>query len=86
MERGGGESSGEPSQAAEGEQSRVAEKRRVVMAVTRILDSGTLDEKSLRLLEQLADCVQRPQAGLHEERSLSSRLPHSRLRPQEGSQ
>jgi hypothetical protein len=63
MEREGEESSGEPSQAAEGEQSRVAEKRRVVMAVTRILDSGTLGAKSLRLLEQLADCVQRPQAG-----------------------
>ncbi len=30
------------------------------MAVTRILDSGILDEKSLRLLEQLADCAQRP--------------------------
>jgi hypothetical protein len=46
MEREGEESSGEQSQAAEGEQSRVAEKRRVIMAVTRILDSGTLDEKS----------------------------------------
>ncbi len=30
------------------------------MAVMRILDSGTLDDKSLRLLEQLADCAQRP--------------------------
>jgi hypothetical protein len=60
MKREGQESSGEPSQAAEEEQSRAAEKRRVVMAVTRVLDSGTLDEKSLRLLEQLADCAQRP--------------------------
>jgi hypothetical protein len=60
MEREGQEPSGEPSQAAEEEQNRVAEKRRIVMAVTWILDSGTLDEKSLRLLEQLADCAQRP--------------------------
>ena len=62
MERKGEESSGEPSQTAEEEQSRASEKRRVIMAVTRILDSGTLDEKSLRLLEQLADCVQCSQA------------------------
>jgi hypothetical protein len=62
MEREGEESSSEPSQMAEEEQSRVSEKRRVIMAVMRILDSGTLDEKSLRLLEQLADCVQCPQA------------------------
>jgi D-alanyl-D-alanine carboxypeptidase len=60
MEREGEESSSESSQAAEEEQSRTAEKRRLVMAVTRTLDSGTLDEKSLRLLEQLADCAQRP--------------------------
>jgi hypothetical protein len=62
MVKEGEESSGEPSQTAEEEQSRVSEKRRVIMAVTRILDSGTLDEKSLRLLEQLADCAQCPQA------------------------
>ena len=44
--------------ATEEEQSRIAEKRRVIMAVMQILDSRTLDKKSLRLLEQLADCVQ----------------------------
>jgi hypothetical protein len=62
MERKRQESSGEPSQTAEEEQSRISEKRRVIMAVTQMLDSGTLDEKSLRLLEQLADCVQCSQA------------------------
>ncbi len=67
MEREGQESSGESSQAAKEEQSRVAEKRRVVTAVTRILGSGTLDEESLRLLEQLADCIQRPQAEVTRE-------------------
>jgi hypothetical protein len=63
MEREGRESSSELSQTAEEEQSRVSENRRVIMAVTQMLDSGTLDEKSLRLLEQLADCVQCSQAG-----------------------
>ncbi len=86
MEREGQESSSEPSQTAEEEQSRVSENRRVIMAVTQMLDSGTLDEKSLRLLEQLADCVQCSQAGWTREAGLSSRPPHSRLRPQEGGQ
>ena len=63
MEREGQGSSGEPPQAAEEEQSHISEKRRVIMALTQMLDSGTLDEKSLRLLEQLADCVQCSQAG-----------------------
>jgi D-alanyl-D-alanine carboxypeptidase len=67
MEREGEVSSGEPSRTAEEEQSRISEKKRVIMAVTRILDSGTLDEKSLRLLEQLADCVQCPQAEVTRE-------------------
>ena len=62
MEREGEVSSGEPSQAAEEEQSRISEKKRVIIAMTRILGSGTLDEESLRLLEQLVDCIQRPQA------------------------
>ncbi len=62
MEREGQGSSSEPSQTAEEEQNRISEKRRVIMAVTQMLDSGTLDEKSLRLLEQLADCVQCSQA------------------------
>ncbi len=58
MEREGQGSSGEPSQTVEEEQSRILEKKRVIMAVTQMLDSGTLDEKSFRLLEQLADCIQ----------------------------
>ncbi len=53
--------------ATEEEQSRIAEKRRVIVALMWILDSGPLDEKSLRLLEQLADCIQRPQAEVIQE-------------------
>ncbi len=64
MEREGQGSSGEPSQTAEEEQSRILEKKRVIMAVTQMLDSGTLDEKSFRLLEQLADCIQCPPAKM----------------------
>jgi hypothetical protein len=67
MEREGQGSSREPSQTAEEEQSRISERRRVIMAVTQMLDSGTLDEKSLRLLEQLADCVQCSQAEVTRE-------------------
>jgi len=62
MERRGQESSGESPQAAEEEQSRISEKKRVIIAMTRILGSGKLDEESLRLLKHLADCIQRPQA------------------------
>jgi hypothetical protein len=62
MEREGQEPSGGPPQAAEEEQSHISEKRRVIMAVTQMLDSGTLDGRSLRLLEQLADSIQCPQA------------------------
>jgi hypothetical protein len=60
MEREGQGPSGEPSLTAEEEQSRMLEKRKVIMAVTQMLDSGTLDERSFRLLEQLADYTQRP--------------------------
>ena len=67
MEREGQESSGESPQAAEEEQSRISEKKRVIIAMTRILGSGTLDEESLRLLEQLADCIQRPQTEVTRE-------------------
>ncbi len=67
MEREEQESSGESPQAAEEEQSQISEKKRVIIAMTRILGSGTLDEESLRLLEQLADCIQRPQTGVTRE-------------------
>jgi hypothetical protein len=62
MERKGQESSGESPQAAEEEQNQTSEKKRVIIAMTRILGSGMLDEESLRLLERLADCIQHPQA------------------------
>ena len=53
---------GKPPQAAEGGDNQSSEKKRTMVALTRILGSGPLDEESLRLLEQLADCIQRPQA------------------------
>jgi hypothetical protein len=62
MEREGQGSSGKPSRTAEEGQSRILEKKRVIMAVTQMLDSGTLDERSFQLLEQLADCIQHPPA------------------------
>jgi hypothetical protein len=67
MEREGQGPSGGPSQTAEEEPSRISKKKRVIMAVTQMLDSGTLDEKSLRLLEQLADCIQCSQAKMTRE-------------------
>jgi len=47
--------------------NQLSEKKRAIIAMTRILGSGTLDEESLRLLEQLADCIQRPQTGVTRE-------------------
>ena len=47
--------------------NQLSEKKRAIIAMTRILGSGTLDEESLRLLEQLADCIQRPQAEVTRE-------------------
>jgi hypothetical protein len=67
MEREGQESSGESPQAAEEEQSQTTGKKRVIVAMTRILGSGTLDEESLQLLEQLADCILRPQTEVTRE-------------------
>jgi hypothetical protein len=67
MESKGQESSDESPQAAEVRQSQSSEKRRVITAMTRILSSGALEEESLRLLEQLADCVQRPQIEVLQE-------------------
>ncbi len=61
MERKEQESSGKPPQAAEGGDNQLPEKKRAIVALTRILSSGPLDEESLRLLEQLADCIQHPQ-------------------------
>ncbi len=67
MEREGQGPSGEPSQTAEEGQSHVLEKKRVIMAVAQMLDSGTLNEKSFRLLEQLADCIRCPPAEMTRE-------------------
>jgi hypothetical protein len=47
--------------------NQLSEKKRAIVALTRILGSGPLDEESLRLLEQLADCVRRPQAEVLQE-------------------
>jgi hypothetical protein len=57
MERRERKPSNEPSQMAEEGWSFVSEQRRTIMAVTQMLDSGTLDEKSSRLLGQLASCI-----------------------------
>ncbi len=67
MERKEQEPSGKPPQAAEGGDNQLSEKKRAIVALTRILGSGLLDEESLRLLEQLADCIQRPQAEMLQE-------------------
>jgi hypothetical protein len=67
MERKEQEPSGESPQVAEGGHSQLTEKKRAIVALTRILGSGPLDEESLRLLEQLADCIQRPQAEVLQE-------------------
>jgi hypothetical protein len=60
MEKGGQRPSDAPSKMAGEERSCISEKREVIMAVTKMLESGTLDEKSSQLLEQLADCIRRP--------------------------
>ena len=67
MEKKEQEPSGESPQAAEGGHNQLSEKKRAIVALTRILGSGPLDEESLRLMEQLADCIQRPQAGVLQE-------------------
>jgi hypothetical protein len=67
MERRGQEPSGGPPQAAEGEDNQLSEEKRAIVALARILGSGPLDGKSLRLLEQLADCIQRPQGDVLQE-------------------
>ncbi len=53
-----------PSQMAEKGWSRVSEQRRAIMAVTQMLNSGTLDEESSRLLEQLANHIHHQQASV----------------------
>jgi hypothetical protein len=84
MEREGQELSGEPSQTAEEGQSGMLEKRKVIMAVTQMLDSGTLDEKSFQLLEQLADCIQRPPAETAREAEPSKQAAAQQAAPTRG--
>jgi hypothetical protein len=67
MEREEQEPSGKLPQAAEGGGNQSSGKKRAMVALTRILGSGPLDEESLRLLERLADCIQHPQAEVLQE-------------------
>jgi hypothetical protein len=64
MERKEQEPSGESPQAAEGGHNQLSEKKRAIVALTRILGSGPLDEESLQLLEQLVNCIQYPQTEI----------------------
>jgi hypothetical protein len=74
MERKEQEPSSKPPQAAEGGQNQLSEKKRAIVAMTQILCSGLLDEESLQLLEQLADCIQRPQAEVIQEAEPTKRV------------
>jgi hypothetical protein len=56
-----------PPQAAKGEDDRSSEEKRTMVALARILGAGPLVGGSLRLLEQLANCVQCPQEGVPRE-------------------
>ena len=47
MERKEQEPSGKPPQAAEGGDNQLSEKKRAIVALTRILSSGPLDKESL---------------------------------------
>jgi hypothetical protein len=64
MERKEQKPPGGPPQAAEGEDNQLSEEKRAIVALARILGSGPLDGRSLRLLEKLADCIQRPQTEM----------------------
>jgi hypothetical protein len=67
MERKEQQPPGGPPQVAEGEDNQLSEEKRAIVALARILGSGPLDGRSLRLLEQLADCIQHPQAEVLQE-------------------
>ncbi len=84
MEREGQGPSGGLSQTAEEGQSRMLEKKRVIMAVTQMLDSGTLDERSFQLLEQLAYCIQRPPAETAREAEPSKQAAAQQAAPTRG--
>ena len=61
MERKEQKPPGGPPQATEGEDDQLSDEKRAMVALARILGAGPLGGRSLRLLEQLADCVQYPQ-------------------------
>jgi hypothetical protein len=85
MERGEQKPSDAPSQAVEEGRSCILEQRRVITAVTQMLDSGMLDERSSRLLEQLADCIQcSPMEAAQEPQADSEAAPQP-APPREGS-
>ncbi len=67
MERKEQKLPGGPPQAAEGEDNQLSEEKRAIVALARILGAGLLGGRSLRLLEQLADCVQHPQMEILQE-------------------
>ncbi len=77
MERKEQNPPGGPPQATEGEDDQSSEEKRAMVALARILGAGPLVGKSLRLLEQLADCVQCPQ-----EEALREAEPVKRAAPQ----
>jgi hypothetical protein len=84
MERKEQEPSGGPPQAAKGGDSQLSEEKRAIVALTRILGSGPLDGRSLRLLEQLADCIQRPQAEMLQEAEPAKRVAAQQITTMEG--
>ena len=65
--------------------NQLSEKKRAIIAMTRILGSGTLDEESLRLLEQLADCIRRPQAEVLQEAEPAKQVAAREARERETS-
>ncbi len=67
---------GQP-QAAEGEDNQLSEEKRAIVALARILGSGPLDGRSLRLLEQLATASSTHKRKCCKKRSPPSRQPRS---------
>ncbi len=65
--------------------NQLSEEKRAIMAITRMLGSGTLDEESLRLLEQLADCIQRPRAEVLQEAEPAKQVAAREARERETS-
>jgi len=73
-----------PPQAAEGEDDQLSEEKRAMVALARILGAGPLGGRSLRLLEQLADCVQYPQEETLREAEPAKRVAAQQTTSMEG--